>query len=117
MSKTIEAKVELDKTRDAMLALGLEYGAASLPELISNAVKDELAPHRLKVEVRAHRMRDGDPEQIAFVSAWSEFFQLRLERGLAFLKLGHLRLEAAEFVDQRRGVVVFCHCSVPSFAL
>ena len=35
MSKTIEAKVELDKTRDAMLALGLEYGAASLPELIS----------------------------------------------------------------------------------
>lgn len=53
MSKTIEAKVELDKTRDAMLALGLEYGAASLPELISKAVKDELAPHRFLDELLA----------------------------------------------------------------
>jgi DNA replication protein DnaC len=53
MSKTIEPKVELDKTRDAMLALGLDDGAAALPELISRAVKDELAPHRFLDELLA----------------------------------------------------------------
>ena len=51
MSKVLEAKVELDQTRDALLALGLEHAAAALPELISKAVKEELAPHRFLDEL------------------------------------------------------------------
>lgn len=50
MSKP-EAKLELDKTREVMLALGLEHGAGALGELISKAVKDELAPHRFLDEL------------------------------------------------------------------
>ena len=50
MSKP-EAKLELDKTREVMLALGLEHGASALGELISKAVKDELAPHRFLDEL------------------------------------------------------------------
>jgi DNA replication protein DnaC len=55
-SKPLAAKIELDKTRDALLALGLEHGAAILPELLSKAVKDELAllEELLSVEL-AHR--------------------------------------------------------------
>jgi len=44
MSKALEAKVELDQTRDALLALGLEHAAEALADLISKAIKDELAP-------------------------------------------------------------------------
>lgn len=59
MSKASEPKVELDQTRDALLALGLEHGAEVLAELVTKAVKDELAPHRfldelLRIEIR-HR--------------------------------------------------------------
>jgi DNA replication protein DnaC len=59
MSKAIEPKVELDQTRDALLALGLEHGAAALADLVSKAVKDEIAPHRfldelLRIEIH-HR--------------------------------------------------------------
>lgn len=51
MSKTLEAKVELDQTKDALLALGLEHAAEALPDLISKAIKDELAPHRFLDEL------------------------------------------------------------------
>lgn len=51
MSKTLEAKVELDQTRDALLALGLDHAAEALPDLISKAIKDELAPHRFLDEL------------------------------------------------------------------
>ncbi len=53
MSKTLEAKVELDQTKDALLALGLEHAAEALPDLISKAIKDELAPHRFLDELLA----------------------------------------------------------------
>ncbi len=53
MSKTLEAKVELDQTRDALLGLGLEHAAEALPDLISKAIKDELAPHRFLDELLA----------------------------------------------------------------
>lgn len=49
--KSTEPKLDLDKTRDIMLALGLEHGAAALADLISKAVKDELAPHRFLDEL------------------------------------------------------------------
>ena len=51
MSRSTDTKLELDKTRDVMLALGLEHGAAALSDLISKAVKDELAPHRFLDEL------------------------------------------------------------------
>lgn len=51
MSKALEGKVELDQTRDALLALGLEHAAEALPDLISKAIKDELAPHRFLDEL------------------------------------------------------------------
>jgi len=51
MSKALEAKVELDKTKEALLALGLDRAAESLPDLISKAIKDELAPHRFLDEL------------------------------------------------------------------
>jgi DNA replication protein DnaC len=53
MSKALEAKVELDQTKDALLALGLEHAAEALPDLISKAIKDELAPHRFLDELLA----------------------------------------------------------------
>jgi DNA replication protein DnaC len=53
MSKSNDTKLELDKTRDGMLALGLEHGAAALGDLISKAIKDELAPHRFLDELLA----------------------------------------------------------------
>lgn len=53
MSKTLEAKIELDQTRDALLGLGLEHAAEALPDLISKAIKDELAPHRFLDELLA----------------------------------------------------------------
>jgi DNA replication protein DnaC len=51
MSKILEAKVELDQTKDALL--GLEHAAEALPDLISKAIKDELAPHRFLDELLA----------------------------------------------------------------
>lgn len=51
MSKSNETKLELDKTRDAMLSLGLEHGAAALSDMISSAVKGEIAPHRFLDEL------------------------------------------------------------------
>jgi DNA replication protein DnaC len=51
MSKANELRLEIDRTRDALLALGLEHGAAALGELLSRAVKDELAPHRFLDEL------------------------------------------------------------------
>ncbi len=53
MSKAGDTKLELDKTRDATLSLGLEHGAAALSDMISSAVKGEIAPHRFLDELLA----------------------------------------------------------------
>ncbi len=63
-TKTIEAKLELDKTREAMLALGLEHGAGALPELISKAVKDEFAPHRFLDELLGIEIRHREERRV-----------------------------------------------------
>lgn len=47
MSKTLQEKVDLDLTQQALLNLGLEYAAAALPAILSDAVKEELSPHRV----------------------------------------------------------------------
>ena len=64
MTKTIEAKLDLDKTRDAMLALGLEHGATALSDVISKAVKDEIAPHRVLDELFAIEIRFREERRV-----------------------------------------------------
>lgn len=64
MSKALEAKVELDKTRDALLALGLDHAAESLPDLISKATKDELAPHRFLDELLSIEGRHREERRV-----------------------------------------------------
>ena len=64
MSKALAAKVELDKTKDALLALGLEHAAEALPDLISQAIKDELAPHRFLDELLSIEGRHREERRI-----------------------------------------------------
>jgi DNA replication protein DnaC len=59
MSAGPKGKVELDETQTALSGLGLDHAAERLSELVSDAVKDNLAPHRfldglLRVELE-HR--------------------------------------------------------------
>ena len=64
MSKVPEAKVEFDKTCEALLALGLEHAAAALPEMISMAVKEELAPHRFLDELLSIEIHHGEQRRV-----------------------------------------------------
>jgi len=45
-AKTLQGRVELDKTREALEQLGLEYTAKSLGDLLAEAVKADLPLHR-----------------------------------------------------------------------
>jgi DNA replication protein DnaC len=60
MSRVKEAELEIDRTRDLMLKLGLEHGAAALSDLLSRAVQDELNVHRFLDEllVLEHQSRE-----------------------------------------------------------
>jgi hypothetical protein len=60
MSRTKEAELEIDRTRELMLKLGLEHGAAALADLISRAVQQELSVHRFLDEllVLEHQTRE-----------------------------------------------------------
>lgn len=53
----VQAKVEVDKTREALEQLGLEHAALQLGELLSGAVKQDLAPHRFLDEILAVELR------------------------------------------------------------
>ena len=64
MTKAIEPKVELDRTRDALLALGLEHTAEALGDLISKAVKDEIAPHRFLDELLAIEIQHREERRV-----------------------------------------------------
>jgi DNA replication protein DnaC len=46
MSQAIQGKVEIDSTREALEQLGLLHASQALPELLSEAVKDDLPVHR-----------------------------------------------------------------------
>ncbi len=63
-SKALAGKVELDKTREALLALGLEHGALALADLLSKAVKDELAPHRFLEELLQVELLHRDERRV-----------------------------------------------------
>lgn len=45
-SKAVQPKVELDRTREALSALGLEHCAEVFGDRLASAVKEDLAPHR-----------------------------------------------------------------------
>ena len=64
MTKAIETKLELDKTRDAMIALGLVDGAAVLADVLSKAVKDEIAPHRVLDEILGIESRHREERRV-----------------------------------------------------
>jgi DNA replication protein DnaC len=51
MSKAVKARVDLDKTQEALEQLGLEHGASALGDLITRSVKDNLSPHRFLDEL------------------------------------------------------------------
>ncbi len=54
MSKTLKGKVELDQSQAALTQLGLDYAAEALPEHITQAVKDNTAPHVFLDRLLAH---------------------------------------------------------------
>lgn len=64
MSSKQDQKLDLDATRDIMLALGLEHGAAALSDMISRAVKDELAPHRFLDELLRIEMSSREERRV-----------------------------------------------------
>ena len=52
-AKTLQPKVELDKTQDALVQLGLEHSAEVLGDRLADAVKANLPPHRFLDELLA----------------------------------------------------------------
>jgi DNA replication protein DnaC len=51
MTQAVKPKLELDKTRESLVALGLDHGAEVLGDLLTQAAKDNLAPHRFLDEL------------------------------------------------------------------
>ena len=45
MSKALQGKVDLDQSRSALNQLGMDFAAEALTEHITQAVKDNVAPH------------------------------------------------------------------------
>lgn len=62
--KSLGAKVEIDKTRDALTELGLEHSAEVLGERLATAVKDDLPPHRFLDELLAAEIAHRDDRRI-----------------------------------------------------
>ena len=60
----IQGKVEIDETRAALVALGLLHAAEALPDLISDAVKDDLPVHRFLDRVIASEVEKRDERRI-----------------------------------------------------
>lgn len=63
-AKTLQPKVELDKTRDALVSLGLEHCAEVLGDRLASAVKADLAPHRFLDELLAAEIAFRDERRV-----------------------------------------------------
>ena len=61
---TMKAKVEIDETRAALEQLGLLHAALALPELMSEAVKDDLPVHRFLDRLLASEVTQRDERRI-----------------------------------------------------
>jgi DNA replication protein DnaC len=62
--KTLQPKVELDKTREALLQLGLGHSAEVLGDRLATAVKGDLAPHRFLDELLAAEIAHRDEKRV-----------------------------------------------------
>ena len=62
--KTLQPKVELDKTREALLHLGLGHSAEVLGDRLASAVKGDLAPHRFLDELLAAEIAHRDEKRV-----------------------------------------------------
>lgn len=51
MSQAVKPKLELDKTRESLVQLGLDHGAEILGDLLTRAAKENLAAHRFLDEL------------------------------------------------------------------
>lgn len=61
---TLQGKVEIDETRAALEQLGLLHAALALPELMSEAVKDDLPVHRFLDRLLASEVTQRDERRI-----------------------------------------------------
>lgn len=61
---TLQPKVELDKTRDALVALGLEHSAEVLGDRLASAAKADLAPHRFLDDLLAAVISHRDERRV-----------------------------------------------------
>ena len=61
---TMKAKVEIDETRAALEQLGLLHAALALPDLMSEAVKDDLPVHRFLDRLLASEVTQRDERRI-----------------------------------------------------
>lgn len=63
-SKAVQPKVELDRTRDALVTLGLEHCAELLGDRLASAVKADMAPHRFLDELLAAEIAHRDERRV-----------------------------------------------------
>jgi DNA replication protein DnaC len=63
-AKQLQPKVELDKTRDALVMLGLEHSAEVLSDRLASAVKADLALHRFLDELLAAELAFRDERRV-----------------------------------------------------
>ena len=61
---TLQGKVEIDETRAALAQLGLLHAAQALPDLMSEAVKDDLPVHRFLDRLLASEVTQRDERRI-----------------------------------------------------
>ena len=64
MSPTVQGKVELDSTRAALEQLGLVHVAESLPQILNEAVKENLAAHRFLDKLLAAEVGQREERRI-----------------------------------------------------
>jgi DNA replication protein DnaC len=63
-ASTVKGRVDLDSTRNALEQLGLVHGAETLPELLNEAVRDNLAAHRFLDKLLAAELTRREERRI-----------------------------------------------------
>ena len=64
MSKALQGKVDLDQSRAALTQLGMDFAAEALTEHITQAVKDNVAPHVFLDRLLSHELTLRDERRI-----------------------------------------------------
>jgi DNA replication protein DnaC len=63
-AKSAQPRVELDRTREALVHLGLEHGAELLADHVARAVKDDLPLHRFLDELLTAEIEHRDERRV-----------------------------------------------------